>query len=136
MRCSSSNNNQFIEKYCAYEMTTEEYNNIITLAEKQQGNIYDADSLWSIYDQVNDTLRKTIPDSVNFEIFLHTLDSTHFSVSVITQKNEGYVKALSCKFMTAKFQGKIPEKRILLMYSYSNLDGSGETPLEIALKNK
>jgi len=126
---SKSNN------YCGYELTRMEYNILCQKADKQRKELYDADSLWSIYDQVNDTLRQIMPDTVTFEVFLNTLDKKHFSFIVIAPKNNKYFETIACKFMKAKFKGDIPKKRILCLHSYTNPDGSGESPIEIAIKN-
>lgn len=131
-----SNKSEFIDKYCGYQLTDKEINTINKKALEQETIVYDADSIWSIYDQVNDSLRKTIPEDIVFEIFLNTLDESHFSITVISPPNQEYFETLSCKFMNAKFSGKIPDTRVLLMYSYTNPDGSGDSPFEFAIKNK
>jgi hypothetical protein len=126
--------NKSNDKYCGYELTPQEFNVLNQKASEQRSTIYKSDSLWSIYDQVNDTLRKSISDTIVFEVFLNTLDEDQFSIMVISPKNQEYLETLACKFMNANFQGTLPKNRVLLMYSYTNSDGSGETPLEFAIK--
>jgi len=132
----NSNEAEYLKQYCGYALTKREFSNLEQKANKQRETIYQADSLYSIYDQVNDTLRNSIPDDIIFEIFLNTLDQDEFSISVYCPKNEKHLRTLACKFMNANFQGDLPKNRLLLMYIYHNEDGSGESPLEFALKKE
>jgi hypothetical protein len=85
--CSSITTNNQI--YCGYELTGQEYTQLRNKAELQK-SAYEADSLWHIYDQLNDSIRSAMPDSVEFEIFLSLLNSTEVGVDIIVPNNKEF----------------------------------------------
>lgn len=101
-----------------------------------QKSAYEADSLWHIYDQLNDSIRSTMPDTVEFEIFLSLLNNEEVGIDVIVPNDKAYFEKIGCAVMNCKYKGKMPEQRYMCLYTYTNPDGSGHTPLAIAVKRK
>jgi hypothetical protein len=38
--------------------------------------------------------------------------------------------------MNSNYSGKMPEQRYMCLYTYTNADGSGDIPFEVAIKRK
>jgi hypothetical protein len=130
--CNNSIQPESNKMYCGYELSVQEYTILINKI-KLQPSAYESDSLWHIYDQVNDSIRSAMPDTVEFEIFLSLLNNNEVAIDVFAPKNNDYFERICCAFMNGKYTGKIPEQRYLSLYSYSN-DPSGSSPLELAIK--
>lgn len=120
---------------CGYELTTQEYQQLRTKAELQK-SAYDADSLWHIYDQLNDTIRAAMPDTVEFEVFLSVLNKDEVGVDVYVPRNINFFEKIGCAIMNSNFADKMPRQRYMCLYSYTNPDGSGDSPLEVAIKRQ
>lgn len=132
--CSSTSDSNSM-KYCGYELTGQAYAQLRNKAEVQN-SAYEADSLWHIYDQLNDSIRSVMPDSIDFEVFLSLLNDNEVGIDVIVPRNREFLKKISCVVMNGSYTGKMPEQRYLCLYTYTNDDGSGDSPLEMAVKRK
>jgi hypothetical protein len=121
--------------YCGYELTEREYANFRNKVELQ-GSAYEADSLWQIYDQINDSIRTAMPDTVEFEIFLSLLNEDEVGIDIFVPRNKEFIEKIGCTIMNANYSGKMPVQRYMCLYTYTNPDGSGDIPLEVAIKRK
>ena len=121
--------------YCGYELTTHEYDKLRDKIELQK-SVYEADSLWKIYDQLNDSIRAAMPDTVEFEVFLSLLNNEEVGIDVFVDSNKDYFERIGCAMMNTQFTDKMPRQRFLCLYSYTNADGSGDSPLEFAIKRQ
>lgn len=110
--------------FCGYELSEQEYANLQVKA----------DSLWNIYDQLNDSIRSAMPDSIVFEVFLSLLTKNEVGIDVIVPRNKKFFETVSCAIMNSNYSDKMPLQRYLCLYSYTKEDGSGDSPLEIAVK--
>lgn len=132
--CSSITlNNE--HKYCGYELTTQEYQQLRAKADLQK-SAYEADTLWHIYDQLNETIRAAMPDSVEFEVFLSLLNSDEVGIDIYVPRNKDYFEKIGCAIMNSSFTDKMPKQRYMCLYTYTNADGSGDSPLEVAIKRQ
>jgi hypothetical protein len=122
------------KKHCGYELTQTEFASIKSKMERQP-NPYDADTS-DIYDQLNHSIRATMPDSVEFEVFLTLLNKTEVAVDVAIPPNPAYYDRIGCAVMNTKYSDKMPEQRYLFLSTYTNLDGSGDVPLAFVIKRK
>jgi len=120
---------------CGYELTTQEYRQLRAKAELQK-SAYDADSLWHIYDQLNDTIRAAMPDTVEFEVFLSLLNNDEVGVDIYVPRNKEFFEKIGCAIMKSSFTDKMPKQRYMCLYSYTNAEGSGDSPLEVAIKRQ
>ena len=132
--CSSATPGKEL-KYCGYELTSQEYQQLRTKAELQN-SAYEADTLWHIYDQLNHTIRAAMPDSVEFEVFLSLLNTDEVGIDIFVPHNKGYFEKIGCAIMSSGFTDKMPKQRYMCLYTYTNEDGSGYTPLEVAIKRQ
>jgi len=130
--CSSIPTNNKLT-YCGYELTELEYSKLRAKAESQK-LVYEADSIWHLYDQLNDSIRSVMPDSVDFEIFLSLLNKNEIGIDIYVPSNKEYFEKIGCKIMKGTYKGKMPEQRYMFLYTYTNADGSGDIPLETAIK--
>ena len=121
--------------YCGFELTRQEYEHLRAKTEFQKSP-YAADSLWHIYDQLNDTIRSIMPDSVEFEIFLSLLNNDEVCIDIYVPRNKEFFEKIGCAIMNSNYIEGIPEQRYMCLYSYTNLDGSGDSPFEVAIKRK
>jgi len=118
---------------CGYELSRQEYQQLMAKVELQK-SAYDADSLWHIYDQLNDTIRAAMPDTVEFEVFLSLLNKDEVGVDIYVPRNKDFFRKIGCTIMNSSFTDKMPKQRYMCLYSYTNPDGSGDSPLEVAIK--
>jgi hypothetical protein len=123
------------KNHCGYEMNLSEYNSLMEKMERQD-DPYGADTSGNIYDQLNDSIRAAMPDSVEFEIFLVLLNDKEVAVQVIVPPNPAYYDKIGCAVMNTQFPAPMPEQRHLTVYTYTNPDGSGDSPLAFAIKRK
>ena len=121
--------------YCGYELTRQEYEHLRTKVELQK-SAYEADSLGHIYDQLNDSIRSAMPDSVEFEIFLSLLNNDEVGIDIYVPRNKEFFEKISCAIMNSNYKDKMPEQRYMCLYTYTKPDGSGEIPFEVAIKRK
>jgi HKD family nuclease len=121
--------------YCGYQMTDHEYQLLRNKSQSQKSS-YDIDSSGKIYDQINDSLRSAMPDTMEFEIFLSFLNKDEVGVDVIVPANKNNYERIGCVIMNSNFTDKMPSQRYLCIYTYTNPDGNGDSPLEIAIKRK
>jgi hypothetical protein len=130
--CSSGNPKNKM-KYCGYELSKSEF---IEVGKKidAQDSVYKADSIWNIYDQINDSIRTAMPDTIEFEIFLSLLNKDEVGIDIYVPKNKKYFEIIGCTIMNANYKGKMPSQRYMCLYTYTNPDGSGETPFGVAIK--
>ena len=119
---------------CGYPLTKQEYNDLRIKCQEQLSSVYEADSLWSIYDQMNDSIRLAMPDTIEFEVFLSLLNDAEVGIDVFVPKNQSYFEKIACTVMNKNYKGKMPDQRFLCVYSYTNDDGSGDSPLEFSIK--
>lgn len=118
---------------CGIVMTKIECNVLKNKISKQP-QPYEADTLWSLYDQINDSIRAAIPDSLEIEVFLVLLNTEEIGISVLGPPAASVFETSSCILMNAKFTGNMPQKRYLLFNTYNEQDGSVEDSLEFAIK--
>lgn len=121
--------------YCGYELTVKEYNKLRTKVESQK-SAYTADSIWNIYDQLNDSIRSAMPDSVEFEIFLSLLNIDEVGIDIIVPNNKEFFEIIGCAIMSPNYKGRMPVQRYMCLYTYTSADGSGDSPLGVAIKRK
>ena len=122
-------------KCCGYELTDNECLRL-DLEIDPKNSAYAADTLDHFYSQINDSIRSTMPASVEFEIFLSLLNQNEIVVDVYVEKNEHYFEKIGCSFMNSKFSDKMPSQRVLRLYTYTNPDGSGNIPFAFAIKRQ
>ena len=132
--CSSTTQNKELSS-CGYELTTQEYQQLMSKVELQK-SAYKGDTLWHIYDHLNDTIRAAMPDTVEFEIFLSLLNNDEVGIDVFVPRNKDFFEKIGCAIMNSKFIDKMPKQRYMCLYSYTNADGSGDSPLEVAIKRR
>ena len=77
-----------------------------------------------------------MPDSVDFEIFLALLNKDEVGIDIYVPRNKEYFEKIGCAIMNTKYSDEMPEQRYMCLYSYTNPDGSGDSPLEVAIKRK
>ena len=134
LSCSIPNGNEPIEKLCGFEMTINEVNDITRWSEKNP-DVYDIKNGNEIYSEINDSIRNNMSDTLQFEIFLSKLTQKEVCIDVYVSPNEKYFKRISCTLMNSKFSKMIPSQRKIRIYSYTNPDGSGDSPFEVAVKS-
>ncbi len=132
--CAFSNGNEPIEKFCGYEMTINEVNEITEWSAKNP-DVYNVKNGSEIYSEINDSIRNNMPDNLEFEIFLIQLSKKEVCIDVFVAKNEKYFEKVSCTLMNTEFSEIVPSQRKIRIYSYTNSDGSGDSPFEIAIKS-
>jgi hypothetical protein len=120
---------------CGYKLTTQEYQQLRNKVELQK-SAYEADTLWHIYDQLNDTIRAAMPDTLEFEVFLSLLTNDEVGIDVFVPRNKYFFEKIGCAIMNSNFTEKMPKQRYMCLYSYTNADGSGDSPLEVAIKRQ
>lgn len=83
--CSSGNPKNKM-KYCGYELSKSD---VIEVGKKidAQDSVYKADSIWNIYNQINDSIRTAMPDTIEFEIFLSLLNKDEVGIDIYVPKN-------------------------------------------------
>ena len=118
--------------YCGHKMSDQEYQQLKSKIELQKSP-YTAD-VDHFYDQINDSVRSVMPDTVEFEIFLSLLNNNEVGIDIIVPRKEEYFQKISCAIMNSNFSAKMPKQKYVCLYRYTNPDGSGDSPLEIALK--
>ena len=121
--------------FCGYRLTTQEYQQLRTKCDLQK-SAYKADTLWHIYDQLNDSIRAAMPDTIEFEVFLSLLNKQEVCIDVYVPRNKDFFDKIGCAIMNSNFTGKMPKQRYMCLYSYTNPDGSGDSPLEVAIKRQ
>src|SRR5688572_15310433 len=121
--------------YCGYELTKQEYEYLSTKVELQK-SAYEADSVGDIYDQLNDSIRSAMPDSVVFEIFLTLLNNNEVCLDIFVPRNKEFFEKIGCAIMKLNYSDRMPEQRYMRLYTYTNPDGSGDVPFEVAIKRK
>jgi hypothetical protein len=132
--CATSSKHNAIKKYCGYEMTFEEVNEISTWSSRNP-NVYDVKNGSEIYDEINDSIRSNMPDTTVFELFLTKLTTEEVVIDAYVPNNNQFIEDVACIFMTTKFTSIIPKNRKIRIYSYTNPDGSGDSPFEAGIKN-
>lgn len=132
--CATSSKNNATKKYCGYEMTYEEVNEISTWSSRNP-NAYDAKNGSEIYDEINDSIRMKMPDTIDFELFLMKLTEDEVGIDAYVPNNEQFIKDVACIFMNTTFSNLIPANKKIRIYSYTNPDGSGNSPFEAGIKN-
>lgn len=132
--CVTSLKNSNIEKYCGYEMTFDEVNEISTWSNRNP-NVYDVANGSEIYEEINDSIRNKMPDTTLFELFLIKLTEDEVGIDAYVPNNKQIIKDVACIFMNTEFSGEIPKNRKIRIYSYTNPDGSGDSPFEAGIKN-
>lgn len=132
--CATSSMNNVTEKYCGYEMTFEEVNEISNW-QSRNPNAYDVKNGSEIYDDINDSIRKNMPDTTVFELFLIKLTEDEVGIDAYVPYNEQFIEDVACIFMNTKFSSLIPTNKKIRIYSYTNPDGSGDSPFEAGIKN-
>jgi hypothetical protein len=130
--CSSITSYKEINS-CGYKLTTQEFQQLRSKAVLQKSP-YEVDSLWNIYDQLNHTIRAAMPDTIEFEVFLTLLNKDEVGIDVYVPRNKDFFKIIGCAIMDSTFTDKMPNQRYMFLYSYTNPDGSGDIPLEVAIK--
>jgi hypothetical protein len=131
--CTSLTPNKPI--YCGYELSVAEFERLQSKA-KLQTSAYTADSLNHIYSQLNDSIRAAMPPSVEFEVFMILLNKDEVALDVYFPPKKEYFEKIGCVIMNSKFSDIMPEQRYMCLYTYTNPDGSGDIPFEIAIKRK
>lgn len=119
--------------YCGYKMTKLEYRWLRTKANIQEFP-YRADSLYNIYDKLNDAIREAMPDSVEFEVFLSYLHKDEVAVDVFVPDVKSYFETISCVIMNSEFGEHMPRRRYMCLYVYTDKDGSDISPVKAAIK--
>lgn len=119
--------------YYGYELSEKEYTEFRNKVELQK-SAYEADTLWHIYDQLNDSIRSIMPDSIEFEVFLSILNNNEVGIDVFVPKNKEFFKKIGNAVMNSNYKEKMPKQRYLCIYTYTNTDGSEDIPLELAIK--
>ncbi|HCS19289.1 MAG TPA: hypothetical protein DIW47_01795 [Bacteroidetes bacterium] len=114
---------------CGHNLSGNEYEDFRKRAD-ESGNVYDTDTLWNIYDQLNDSIRNVLPDNIEVEIFLSLLNDKEVGIDVIMPENDAYFQKIRCVVMNANFKGKMPSRRYLCIFSFENID----KPLQVAVK--
>jgi hypothetical protein len=89
----------------------------------------------AIYEEINDSIRNNMPDTTVFELFLIKLTDDEVGIDAYVPNNEQFMEDVACIFMNTTFSGMIPKNRKIRIYSYSNPDGSGDSPFEVGIKN-
>ena len=118
--------------HCGYQLTGQEYIDLRAKADLQE-SAYDADTIGHIYDQLNDSIRAVMPDTVTFEVFLSLLNRNEVGIDIYVPKNKEFFERIGCAIMNAHYK-KMPEQRYMCLYSYTNPDGSGDIPFEVAIR--
>ena len=134
LSCTTPNGNEPIEKFCGYEMTINEVNEITEWSEKNP-DVYNIKNGVEIYSEINDSIRNNMPDTLEFEIFLSKLTKEEVCIDVYVAPNEKYFENVSCTLMNTQFSKMVPIQRKIRIYSYTNPDGSGDSLLEVAIKS-
>lgn len=132
--CATSSKNSTPEKYCGYEMTFDEVNEISTWSSRNP-NVYDVKNGSEIYEEINDSIRNNMPDTIVFELFLVKLTEDEVGIDAYGPNNKQFIEDVACSFMNTKFSGLIPKTRKIRIYTYTNPDGSGDSPFETGIKN-
>lgn len=133
--CATTVQNNVIEKYCGYEMKIDEVDEISSWS-SQVPDVYQLKNGSEIYEEVNDSIRNNLPDTSVFELFLIKLTDDEVVIDAYVPKDNQFIKDVACAYMNTKFSNLIPKNRKIRIYSYSNSDGSGDSPFEIGIKNK
>lgn len=103
---------------------------------KSGANPYDAFNGSAVYEEINDTIRNRIPDSIIFEIFLTKITAEQVCVDVYIPDNRQLISAAECAYIRAAFSPAVPPHRQMRVFVYTNPDGSGDLPLKEAISNK
>jgi len=77
-----------------------------------------------------------MPDSVEFEIFLSLLNNKEVGIDIYVPRNKEFFEKISCAIMNSHYTDKMPQQRYMCLYTYTKADGSGDSPLEVAIKRK
>ena len=134
LSCTNPNGNRPIEKFCGFEMTNNEVIEITEWSEKNP-NAYNIKNGDEIYSELNDSIRNNMPETLEFEIFLSKLTKEEVCLDVYVAPNEKYFEYISCTLMNTHFSKIIPSQKKIRIYSYTNPDGSGDSPFEVAIKS-
>lgn len=133
--CAISNKNNPTKKYCGYEMTLEEVNEI-SIWSSQNPSAYEIENGSEIYSEINDSIRSNMPDTTVFELFMSKLTNDEVGIDAIVPNNKQFIEDVACAFMQSTFSSLVPKIRKIRIYSYTNPDGSGDSPFETGIKNK
>lgn len=115
-------------------MTFEEVNEISNWSSRNP-NAYEVKNGSEIYEEINDSIRNNMPDTTDFELFLIKLTEDEVGIDAYVPNNKQFIEDVACIFMNSKFSGLIPKNRKIRIYSYTNSDGSGDSPFEAGIKN-
>ena len=133
LSCATSAKQSAGKKYCGYEMTIEEINEISTWS-AQTPNAYNIKNGSEVYSEINDSLRNHMTDTAVFELFLIKLTDNEVGIDAYVPNNKQFVEDLACTFMETTFSNMIPKLRKIRIYTYTNPDGSGESLFEVGIK--
>ena len=122
------------ENTCGVEMNEIDILNYNTKS-KYNEDAYNGKA-YELYEIINDSIREKLPDTLSFEIFLSYSNKDEIAISIHCPKNEEFMNKITCSYFNSKFNSEIPIKKYLVLYSYTNPDGSGDSNLEYSLKNK
>ncbi len=132
---SGCQSNVLSENYCGYVLTDWEVINLTKRFEKQT-NPYEWDE-HMLYDQLNDSIRATIPDTFIFEIFLGYISEKEICMILYGPKNKTLMETASCIIMNGQFGDVMPEQRYMFFYSYPESSTKEEDLLfEVVVKRK
>ena len=123
------------ESYCGYVMSLAELAEIRERVKKDSDS-YHADTLWHLYDQINDSVRAAVSDTIEFEVFMTLLTKTEIGIDIYFPRSDDFAQKVCCAVMNAHYKGKMPEQRYAMLWAYTNPDGSGYMPFVIAIKRK
>lgn len=132
--CAISNDQRATDKYCGYEMTLDEVNEISIWSSKVPA-AYDVENGSEIFSEINDSIRNNMPDTTDFELFLIKLTEDEVGIDAYVPNNKQLMEELACVFMNTEFSRLVPKNRKIRIYSYTNPDGSGDSPFEAGIKN-
>ncbi len=132
--CASSVKNSLKEKYCGVEITPIEVIEISNWS-AQNLNVYDVKNGSEIYSEINDSIRYNIPDSIIFELFLTKLTKDEVVIDSYLPPDKELIEKIACILMNTQFSNIVPEQRKIRFFSYSNPDGSGDSPFKTAITN-
>lgn len=118
---------------CGVLMTQEDMNLFEELKQKFGKDVYKGNK-GLVYDELNNTIRMGIPDSVEFEVFSHFANENIVGVIVCTPNYNWLRDKISCSFTNAKYSSIMPKTLIMLYYNYKNNDPSLELIFQFGLK--
>ena len=96
---------------------------------------YDVENGSEIFSEINDSIRNNMPDTTDFELFLIKLTEDEVGIDAYVPNNKQLMEELACVFMNTEFSRLVPKNRKIRIYSYTNPDGSGDSPFEAGIKN-